>query len=501
MTEPIAWRTGRAKGVLTTTIIGSGMAMIDGTIVNVALPRIGADLHASVADLQWVLDGYMLALAGLVLVAGAFGDRYGRRRVYLIGVGWFGAASLLCGVAPTIGLLVAARIVQGIGGALLTPGALAILESSFAREDRARAIGAWSGLGGVFTAIGPLLGGVLIQVWSWRLAFLINPPIAVVCILLALRFVPESSDTGNQRRPELLGAATCVLGLAGVTALLVEAPGLGITNPVVLVSGIVGVASLVTFVLLQLRSRDPLVPPSLFADRTFTLANVLTFVVYAALGGVLFLFVVQLQVSLRYPPTLAGLASLPITVLMLLLSARSGKLAQRIGPRAQLVVGPLLVAAGMLLLRGTTPGASYLTGVLPGIVVFGLGLAAMVAPVTATVLAAAPERAAGVASGVNNAVARTGSLVAVAVLPAAVGLSGAAYADPVALTAGWRMALVICAVAAVVGSVLALGIDNSVLSAGPEPQPSDAPKPGDCLHCGVEGPPTYVRPEVSPRPR
>ena len=481
----IPWGTARARGVLATTIIGSGMAMLDGTIVNVALPRIGRDLHASVADLQWIVDGYLLSLAGLVLVAGSLGDRYGRRRVYLIGVAWFGIASLLCGVAPNTGLLVAARILQGIGGALLTPGALAILESSFARTDRARAIGAWSGLSGVATAVGPLVGGFLIQVWSWRLAFLINPPIAVVCIVLALRFVPESQDESRTGRPDFVGSAVGALGLAGVTALLVEVPSLGITNPVVLVAGVGGIACLAVFVTLQHRSRDPLVPPALFAERTFILANLLTFVVYAALGGVLLLLVVQLQVSLHYPPTLAGLAGLPITVLMLLLSARSGRLAQRIGPRTQLIVGPLLVASGMMLLRLVTPGASYVLGVLPGVLVFGLGLSAMVAPVTATVLAAAPDRYAGVASGVNNAVARTGSLLAVAVLPAVVGLSGAAYDNPAELTRSWRMALLICAVLAVAGAICATGIRNTVLSGEPEPEPG-AP---ECLSCRMDGPP------------
>jgi EmrB/QacA subfamily drug resistance transporter len=496
----IPWRTARARGVLATTIIGSGMAMLDGSIVNVALPRMGVDLHGSVADLQWVVDAYLLTLAGLVLVAGALGDRYGRRRVYLVGVIWFGIASLLCGLAPTMGLLIAARALQGVGGALLTPGALAILESSFNREDRARAIGAWSGLSGVAAAIGPLVGGALIQLWSWRLAFLINPPVAVVCVLLALKYVPESSDSTRIGRPDLLGSATGALGLAGLTALLVEAPSVGIRSPIVLAAGVVGVVGLALFVWLQHRSPDPLVPPKLFADRTFTLANLLTFVVYAALCGVLLLLVVQLQVSLHYPPTLAGLAGLPVTILMLLLSARSGRLAQRVGPRALLVVGPLLLAAGMLLLRGVRPGAGYVTGVLPGVVVFGLGLSAMVAPVTATVLAAAPERYAGVASGVNNAVARTGSLLAVAVLPAAVGLGGDAYTNPAALTASWRMALLICAVLALAGAVLALGISNTVLDAQPPPEAPaetpkpDAPQPGECLHCGVEAPPTYVRP-------
>jgi EmrB/QacA subfamily drug resistance transporter len=495
---PIPWRTARARGVLATTIIGSGMAMLDGSIVNVALPRMGVDLHGTVADLQWVVDGYLLTLAGLVLVAGALGDRYGRRRVYLVGVVWFGIASLLCGVAPTMGLLIAARILQGVGGALLTPGALAILESSFNREDRARAIGAWSGLSGVAAAVGPLVGGVLIQLWSWRLAFLINPPVAVVCVVLALKFVPESSDTTRSGRPDVLGSATGALGLAGLTALLVEAPSVGIGSPVVIVAGVIGVVGLTVFVVLQRREANPLVPPKLFADRTFTVANLLTFVVYAALGGVLLLMVVQLQVSLHYPPTLAGLASLPITVLMLLLSARSGRLAQRLGPRVLLVVGPLLLAAGMLMLRGVRPGAHYLTGVLPGVIVFGLGLSAMVAPVTATVLAAAPERFAGVASGVNNAVARTGGLLAVAVLPAAVGLGGDAYTNPAALTSSWRLALLICAALALVGAVLALGVSNTVLSAGPPPETPpptpESPRPGECLSCGIEGPPTHVRP-------
>jgi EmrB/QacA subfamily drug resistance transporter len=559
----IRWGSARARGVLATTIIGSGMAMLDGTIVNVALPRIGREFNAPVAGLQWVVDGYLLSLAGLVLVAGALGDRYGRRRVYLIGIAWFGVASLLCGVAPNIELLVAARVLQGVGGALLTPGALAILESSFARADRPRAIGAWSGLSGVATAVGPLVGGLLIQAWSWRLAFLINPPIAVLCIVLALRFVPESADETNTGRPHLLSSAIGVLGLAGITATLVEAPARGITDPLVLVVGVLGVVGLATFVVMQHRSADPLVPPGLFADRTFTVANLLTFVVYAALGGVMLLLVLQLQVSLHYPPTLAGLAGLPITILMLLLSARSGRLSERIGPRLQLVIGPFLVAAGILLLRRVVPGAGYLDGVLPGVLVFGLGLAVLVAPVTATVLAAAPERFAGVASGVNNAVARTGSLLAVAVLPAVVGLNGASYADATKLTGSYRSALLLCAILCAIGGVLAIGIRNNVLSgpqyaappetgakpvgkpqsAGPraaapeaaaltagrsEVQASangaqktgapeagapetgvsetgvsqdlpDAPGPGDCLHCGIEGPPTHIHPHHAHR--
>ncbi|KOV83728.1 MFS transporter [Nocardia sp. NRRL S-836] len=477
----IAWGTPRARAVLATTILGSGMAMLDGTIVNVALPRIGAEFSASVTDLQWILNGYMLALASLILVAGSLGDRFGRRRVYVVGVVWFGVASLLCGVAWDVPVLVAARVLQGVGAALLTPGALAILQSSFNREDRSRAIGAWSGLSGVATAIGPFVGGLLVQAWSWRLAFLVNLPVAALCVFLALRSVPESRDE-TAGHPNYLSALVGAVGLALLTGGLVEQ-----SYPV----AALGLVAMIAFGVVQVRSHDPLVPPELFRDRTFLVANLLTFLVYAALGGVMVLLVLQLQVSLGYSPTASGLASVPITIIMLLASSTSGKIAQRYGPRWQLILGPIVVGLGMLLLRNAEPGADYLTGVLPGVLVFGLGLAAVVAPVTATVLASAPDHHAGVASGVNNAVARTGSLLAMAVLPAAVGLVGDDYADPAVMTLGWRMALVLCAVAAIIGGLLAFGVDNRVLATDHE-QP-DNPHPGDCLHCGVEGPPTHVR--------
>jgi EmrB/QacA subfamily drug resistance transporter len=469
------------------------MAMLDGTVVNVALPRIGKELEASVAGLQWILDGYLLSLASLILIAGSLGDRYGRRKVYMIGVVWFGAASLLCGLAPTTELLVAARVLQGMGGALLTPGSLAILQSSFDRADRARAIGAWSGLGGIAAAVGPLVGGLLVQAWSWRLAFLINVPVAVVCIWMARKYVPESRDEQMTGRPDILSSSLGAIGLAGLTAALVEAPGRGIGDPIVLIAIVLGIAGLTSFVWLQHRSADPLVPPEMFRDRTFTLSNALTFVVYTALGGVMMLMVLQLQVSLGYSPTAAGIAGLPITIIMLLTSSWSGKLASRIGPRLQLVVGPMIIAVAMVLYMRIAPGASYLTEVLPAVALFGIGLTCVVAPVTATVLAAAEDRHAGVASGVNNAIARTGGLLAVAVLPAVAGLNGDAYTDPTALTSAWRMALMICAVLAVFGGLIALGIRNDVLSAPPEKEP-EAPAPGDCWHCGVEGPPTHVKP-------
>ncbi|MEV4311016.1 MFS transporter [Actinocrispum sp. NPDC049592] len=490
----IQWGTPVARGVLATTIIGSGMAMLDGTVVNVALPTIGKELGASVAGLQWILDGYMLSLASLILIAGSLGDRYGRRRVYIIGVIWFGLASLLCGVAPTTGLLVAARVLQGIGGALLTPGSLAILQSSFDRADRARAIGAWSGLGGIAAAIGPLVGGLLVQAWSWRLAFLINLPIAVVTVWLSLKYVPESRDDQMRGHPDVVSSALGAIGLAGLTAALVEGPVRGAADPVVLVAGVLGVAGLAGFVWLQHRSTDPLVPPDMFRDRTFTLANGLTFVVYTALGGVMMLMVLQLQVSLGYSPTAAGISGLPITIIMLLTSSWSGKLASRIGPKLQLVIGPMIIAVAMLLYMRIAPGASYLTEVLPAVIVFGIGLTCVVAPVTATVLAAAEDRHAGVASGVNNAIARTGGLLAVAVLPAVAGLTGEAYTDPAALTSAWRTSLMICATLAVAGGLIALGVRNDVLKAPASVTPAEAPAPGDCIHCGVEGPPTHIKP-------
>lgn len=488
----VGWGTATARGVLATTILGSGMAMLDGTIVNVALPRIGAELHASVAGLQWILDGYLLALAALILIAGSLGDRYGRRRVFTVGVVWFGAASLLCGLAVSTPMLVATRVLQGIGGALLTPGSLAILQSSFAPEVRARAIGAWSGFGGLAAALGPVAGGALVQAWSWRLGFLVNPPLAVVCVWLARRYVPESCDETSGGRPNLPAAVLGAFGLAGVTAALVEAPSRGFATPFVPAAAVLGVAALIAFGVLQRRSADPLVPASLFTDRTFTLANGLTLVVYAALGGVLMLLVMQLQVSLGYSPAEAGAAGLPITVIMLLLSGRSGALAQRIGPRAQLVAGPMLLAGGMLLLTRVTPGASYLGAVLPAVVVFGFGLATVVTPVTATALAAAPGERAGVASGVNNAVARTGGLLAIATLPAVAGLTGVAYTDPAELTAGWRLCLLVCAGLCVLGGLLGVGVRNSALSVE-HPVVEESPEPGECLHCSVGEPPTHLR--------
>jgi EmrB/QacA subfamily drug resistance transporter len=462
------------------------MVFLDTTVVNVALPTIGRDLDTGLAGLQWTINGYLLTLAALILLGGALGDVYGRRRVFVIGVVWFAAASALCGLAPSIEVLVAARALQGVGGALLTPGSLALLQSSFAPDDRARAIGAWSGLGGVAAAVGPFVGGWLVEAVSWRAVFLINLPVAAAVIVVAVRHVPESRDMQASRTIDVGGAALCALGLAGVTWGLIE------EQPV---AGVVGVFCLVAFVWWESRVASPMLPLELFSSHQFTAANVVTFSVYAALGSTTFLLVLQLQAVLGYSPLEAGLALFPVTILMLTLSARTGALAARIGPRLPLTLGPVLAGTGLLVLSRVDAGSHWMTAVLPGAVVFGVGLSLTVAPLTATVLAAVEDRHAGVASGVNNAVARAAGLVAVAVLPAVTGLADAdASTDPAAFTDGFRAALTIAAVLCWLGGGLAwVLIRNApVLAAAAAARAAAAGAPTldhPPLTCGIEGPP------------
>jgi EmrB/QacA subfamily drug resistance transporter len=461
------------RWVLLATVLGSSMAFLDSTVVNVALPTIGRDLGASLAGLQWTLNAYTLTLAGLILLGGALGDRLGRRRVFLTGVVWFALASALCGAAPSIGVLIAARALQGIGGALLTPGSLAIIQASFPESDRPRAVGAWSGLGGVAGAIGPLLGGWIVQVAGWRWVFLLNLPLAVVVVVVALRHVPESADPSARGRFDVPGAALAAGALAGISYALIEAPGGGSrAGPVT--GAVLGVAAAAGFIIVERRrGREgspvpPMLPLDVFGSRQFTAVNVVTFTVYAAFGGFFFLFVLQLQLVAGFSPLAAGAALLPVTVLMLLLSPRSGSLAQRIGPRWLMTAGTAVCAAGLLLATRVGLHASYAADVLPSVLVFGLGLSLTVAPLTATVLASADVRHAGVASGVNNAVARAAGLLAVAGLPVVAGLSQASYHSPAAFHSGFRTAMIVCAALLAAGSVLsALTIDNSVLSARP----------------------------------
>jgi len=486
----VRFGTGPGRWVLAATVLGSAIGFIDATVVNVALPTIGRDFDASVASLQWTINGYLLTLAALILLGGALGDRYGRRRVFLIGVVWFGLASLLCALAPSAGLLIAARVLQGIGGALLTPGSLAIIDASFHPEDRSRAIGAWSALGGVAAAVGPLVGGWLVDVASWRWIFLINLPVVAVVLAISARHVPESRAPVASGPVDVAGSAAAIVALGGLSYALIEGAGRGVGSAafVVPIAGALG--GLAALAAIERRAPAPILPRGIFASGQFVVANVLTFVVYGALGGVFFLLVVDLQTVLGYSPLGAGAASLPITVMMLLLSARAGHFAQRFGPRIPLTVGPLLVAAGMLLMTRIGPGASYVGSVLPAVLVFGLGLAGVVAPITATALAAAKRRHSGVASAINNAVSRTAQLLAVAVLPLAVGLSGADYADPARFSAGFQDAMLITAIVAALGALLAWrAIDDHVLEVA-RAHPSPATEAPHC--CGVEGAPLGV---------
>ena len=461
--------TPAARWVLLATVLGSGVAFLDGTIVNVALPVIAEDLDASLSDLQWVLDSYLVTLTALVLLGGSLGDRYGRRRMFLAGLAGFTAASVLCGLAPNVEVLILARFVQGVGAALLVPGSLAILSAVFDPEDRAKAVGAWSGLGGVATAIGPFLGGWLIDSVSWRLAFFVNVPLAVL-VAIASRHVPET-QSGAAEHLDLPGALTASIGLALATYGLIEDTAIATVG---------GLAVLAAFIVIEARSRRAMLPLALFRSRQFSGANAMTLAVYAALSGAFFLLVIELQVVLGYSALEAGSALVPVTLLMLLLSARAGALAQRIGPRLPMSLGPLGVAAGLVLWTRVDAGTSYVSGVLPGAIVFGLGLSLTVAPLTATIMAAADDEHLGAASGVNNAIARLAGLLAVALLPAIVGLDTAGTAAE--LDRGVDDALLVSAGLAGLGGIIALLTVSTVAKVAPHAQPSLAHPCGDpCL--------------------
>jgi EmrB/QacA subfamily drug resistance transporter len=475
--------TAGGRWVLAATVGGSSLAMLDMTVVNVALERIGRDLGAGFGSLQWIVNGYALSLAALILLGGALGDRFGRRRVFLIGVVWFALASALCGLAPNAPTLIAARALQGVGGALLTPGSLALIAASFDPADRSRAVGAWSGLGGVAGAFGPFLGGALVD-WSWRAVFLVNIPVALLVVVITLRHVPESGDPDAVPGLDLPGAVLGVVGLGALSWSLTAAGESG-PGPAVIVGGGLAVAALVGFVLVERRSAHPLVPLSLFDDRVFRAANLVTLLIYGGLGVFFFLLVLHLQTVAGFSPTAAGSALLPLTALMLLLSARAGALSDRVGAWVMLTVGPLLAAVGFLLTLRIGPGASYLTDVLPATMALGLGLSITVAPLTATVLAAADDHQAGAASGVNNAVARTAGLLAVAVIPGLAGLAGDDYTDPAAFAGGFHRAMLISAGLMVGAAVL------SALLVRPAARPVRAPEElrlEKCPHCGIGAP-------------
>jgi EmrB/QacA subfamily drug resistance transporter len=427
MTEYVKLKTPRGRGVILATVLGSGMSFLDGLIVNIALPKIDRDIGLGVSGMQWVVSGYLLTLSALLLLGGALGDFYGRRRIYLIGLLIFVASSALCGTAPSSEMLIAARAIQGIGGALMVPASLAIIQAVFAEEDRGKAIGSWTGLGTFFTAFGPFVGGVFVTYISWRWAFFINVPLGLVTWYITMRFIPEThtvATDGKHMRIDLPGATLCALALGGLTFWAIESSNRNAGNTPLII-GIGGIVCMLAFVLWESRAKQPIMPLHLFRSAQFSWINVCTIVFYGAfVGGATFLGV-QLQVDLHYTPLGSAVATLPVSGCMILLSGKFGALSQRIGAKIPMTIGPLLVAGAMAWMAEIHDGRNYWTFVLPSVLLWGLGLSMVVAPLTSSALAAADQAFIGVASAINNAASRVGQALAIALLPAIAGMSGA----------------------------------------------------------------------------
>lgn len=441
----VRYSSATGKWIILAAVLGSGIAFLDSTVVNVAIPTIREDLNTGLAGVQWTIDAYLLTLSALLLTGGSLGDLYGRRRMFVFGLIGFAATSTLCAIAPNIAVLNISRAFQGTAAALLVPGSLAMISSSFHPADRGRAIGAWSGLAGVTTAFGPFLGGFLIDAVSWRMIFLINLPLAAIAVWIAVKHVPETRDEEGARRPDVPGAFAAAVALGGILYGFIEGPVVGWGSPSIYGALVLGVVASVAFVMIEARKKEPMLHLSLFRSRQFSGANAATLLIYGALSGAMFLVVIQFQTVLGYSPLEAGASLVPVTLLLLVMSSRTGALATRIGPRLPMTVGPLVAAVGLGLMAAIEPGARYLTTALPGIVVFGVGLGITVAPLTTAVLAAAPSRYAGVASGVNNAVARTAGALAVAILPIAGGIAGEAGATAERFNSGFARTMLIAA--------------------------------------------------------
>lgn len=425
---------------LIATILGSGVVFLDGTIVNLALPKISEGLHGHFSDLQWIADGYLLSLSSLILLGGSLGDILGRKRIYLIGLAGFGAISLLCGLAPTIGFLIGLRIVQGIFGALLVPGGLAIINTNFERGERGAAIGTWSAWSGILAAIGPLVGGYIIDAISWRWIFFINIPLIIICYVLARRAVKESRDE-RPRNIDAVGALLCAIGLGGITYGLIQGPA-SHWEAQAIIALIFGGAGMISFLWYESQHADPMMKLALFRSRNFSGSNVMTFAMYGALAGFMFALVIYMQTQLGYSALKAGASLLPVSIMLLLFSRKVGGLSSKVGPRLFMTAGPLLAAAGILSLAGYSHGDSYWTFLLPRVLLFSIGLVLLVAPLTTTVMTSVEETDSGIASGINNAVSRVAGLFVIALL----GLASAGHI--------YQFSMVLCGTLAAAAGIL-----------------------------------------------